>query len=331
MQGFNSIKNVQLNNLKYPFAISFNITQKCNLKCLHCYNNSGEENKSIKELSDEELIYIANQIAQINPKSVCICGGEPLVRKDILKEIIKILSESCGQVNMVSNGYLLNESLAKELKECGLNLIQFSLDGANSFQHDSFRGKLGSFNKVIEAIKISVKNNLAVAISYVPNKINHISILDLIDLCGKLKVQYFRSMPLIPMGRGSLIENLLLDSNEYIALQQKLEYARSKYLGIIDIEWGDPMDHLYRMPFNASQDIKTYSVEIRSDGKIVLTTYLPIVIGDLLEKNLKEYWNEGIKDIWKNEEVLELISGIENIYDFNRIYGESEDIFINNI
>lgn len=61
-----------LSKLTGPIMISLDITQKCNLKCVHCFNNSGSSVSD--ELSDKEIIDVANQIAELHPHNVCLCG-----------------------------------------------------------------------------------------------------------------------------------------------------------------------------------------------------------------------------------------------------------------
>ena len=82
-------KDLKYINSSGPLFFMFDITYACNFKCLHCYNNSGCKNSD--ELTNEEIIDIAHQIAEVHPESVCLCGGEPMTRKNIF-DIVKVLS-----------------------------------------------------------------------------------------------------------------------------------------------------------------------------------------------------------------------------------------------
>lgn len=303
-------------NINGPSTIAFTITNRCNLRCLHCFNNSGEG--LYDELKDAQLIDIANQIAELKPIVVCLCGGEPIVRGKVVYDIIKILKKSCGMVNIVSNGYKVNENVLLKLKEAGIDLIQFSVDGYSAIQHDNFRARSGAFENVLNAIKKSKEIGLKVAVSCVPNKLNINNIEDVVKLCSALGVDSFRMMPFIPMGRGSSTEDLLISPTEYIVMQQKLEHFKTKKS--MHVEWGDPIDHLYRMPKNGVLGYNTYSIEIRFDGKITPSSYLPLVVGNLTEKKLKDYWNNGLSTVWTNKEVIKYASKIKNIYDFDNFY-----------
>lgn len=116
--------------------INIDITRKCTLKCRHCYNHSGEMNND--ELASDELFRIMNDLASTRPDNFCICGGEPLLKKEIIFRFIdhqkKINSEM--NIGMVTNGELLTESIGEKLIYYGLNNIQFSIDGATENSHD---------------------------------------------------------------------------------------------------------------------------------------------------------------------------------------------------
>ena len=141
------------NIVKGPLTASFEITNKCMLRCLHCYNRSGND-LSRNELSDVEILDITNQLADIGLFSFCFCGGEPLTRFDLIIKMCSILKDNCNNLNMVTNGYLMDEQKAIKLKEAGLDLIQISIDGSNAKTHNHMRAVDGAFEKAINAINI---------------------------------------------------------------------------------------------------------------------------------------------------------------------------------
>ena len=298
-----------------PKFFSLDVTGACNFKCLHCFNNSGE--KMEDELTDEEIIDIAHQIAEFKPEVVCLCGGETMMRGNIV-DIVKILVPHVTAVNMVSNGSLFNEEKLIKLKEAGLSTLQISLDGVNEMQHDTFRGVIGSFNKAVESIKLAQKVEFNTLLSFVPNKLNHATFDEYVDFCLGLGVSSVRIMPLIPMGRGSKIDSLLLSPEDYCNLQLKILNYQEKLRGTKQqVEWGDPLDHYMRLPKNTKNGYKSLTYEIKPNGNITVSTYLPIVVGNVRKHSLREYWDNGYADIWSNKQVLDYISRIENLYDIN--------------
>lgn len=312
---------VSLQEMSGPFSVAFTVTNKCNYRCRHCYNNSGED--IYDELSDDELMNVAEQICEVHPTSVCLCGGEPLTRGEILYKIIKKLSQNCGIVNLVTNGYLINESVLKRLKENGINTIQVSLDGNTPFLHENMRLIPGAYEKAVAAIKLAVEYGFKVAVSFCPNKINIYAVEDTCRLVKDLGANEFRLMPLILMGRGKQMINLRPSADEYMWLQQTIIMLQKKYQSTnFNVSWGDPLDHIYRMPENYKNDMNTYSVEIRSDGKLSLSTYLPIVLGDLKKHSLKEYWLAGYNNIWGEKKIQKCI---KNLYSTNQFRNYSPE------
>lgn len=310
-------KDLKYINSSGPLFFMFDITYACNFKCLHCYNNSGCKNSD--ELTNEEIIDIAHQIAEVHPESVCLCGGEPMTRKNIF-DIVKVLSPNVGAVNMVSNGSLLNKDNIRELKRSGISSIQISVDGINSMQHDTFRGYVGAFDKAINAIKMISEQGIDVMVSCIPNKMNYKSLPELFTMMHSLGVSSVRFMPLIPIGRGSAIDPLLLNSNEYAELQYYIDMYKPEYANIgMMIEWGDPLDHMYRLSNNEVMGYKNFQAHIKANGDLAVSAYLPFICGNLRKHSLKEYWKAGYDRIWYHPQYQKYRDMIESIYDINTI------------
>ena len=271
-----------------------------------------------RELTDDRLINIARQISELKPMNVCLCGGEPLIRGKVIYDIIKELASNCGIVNIVSNGYLLTEGVLLDLKNAGINTIQVSLDGNNTFLHENMRLISGAFKKAIEAIRRASEKGFKVAVSFCPNKLNIYKIEETCKLVKELGANDFRVMPLILMGRGKSMVNMKPSPDEYLWLQQKISKLKDLYQDEdFVISWGDPLDHLTRMPENNKNSMNTYSVEIRSDGKLLLCNYLPIVVGDLNKHSLKDYWHAGYNNIWGNNKLQPYISNLYSTEQFS--------------
>lgn len=317
------IQKLRYRNTSGPLFFMLDVTSACNFRCLHCYNSSGVKNND--DLTNEELVDVAKQIAALHPESVCLCGGEPMLRQNLC-EIIQIVSPHVGAVNMVSNGYLMNEKNLIEIKAAGISAIQISVDGINEIQHDTFRGHIGAFKHAIEAIKTIHKLGIDVLVSCTPNKLNYRNFPDFLNMMCDLGVSSVRVMPLIPIGRGSKIDTLLLDSDEYAELQLTLESSKREYATRgMTIEWGDPMDHLYRLPNNERFGFKNFQYHVKSNGDIAISAYLPLIVGNVRKHSLKEYWENGYDTIWYNKEYIKYRDMIENIYDINDV----QNIIIN--
>ena len=103
--------------------LAFNITEKCNLKCPHCF---AEDNRS--EMNTEECKEVLRQAKTNNCVRVILCGKEPLMRKDIF-EILNYIQELGMDVELMTNGALITEPVLRQLKDAGVLRVQISLDG----------------------------------------------------------------------------------------------------------------------------------------------------------------------------------------------------------
>ena len=298
-----------------PIMVSFDTTQRCNLRCVHCFNNSGDQAPNA-DLPREQRLDIARQIAEMHPFNVCMCGGESLCCSDLF-DIMDILRPHVGKLSMVSNGFILTPDMACRLVEHGLDLAQISIDGANAWQHDSFRGVQGSFDRAVAAVRNLMAAGISsVDVSMVPNRLNWQSLPEYAAMCRDLGVHQIRLMPFLPSGRGrSVGRNLMLNEEQYFQFCRSLERLDAQYGGRPAFQWGDPIDHMRRMPFNASLGLHSYSMEIKANGDLSLSTYLPVLVGSCTHHTLREYWDGGYNRLWANEKLTCYTDQIRNIYD----------------
>lgn len=135
--------------MENPFTAVWEITMGCNMHCGHCGSSCKEVLSD--ELSTEEAYKFIDMCAELNLRWITISGGEPTTRKD-LPLIIKKLRDARITVNIITNGWLLNEELIQKLKESGVSKIAISLDGPQNV-HDEIRRE-GSFARAQKAFKI---------------------------------------------------------------------------------------------------------------------------------------------------------------------------------
>jgi len=307
-----------------PLMISLDVTYKCNYRCLHCFNGSGE-NALADELTDEELRSVFQMIGRIQPTVVCFCGGEPTLRSDILMEGCKIISKlTCGNttVNMVTNGSNISMNLAKRIKEAGFSVVQVSLDGAQKDSHEWLRNKEGSFESAISAITTLRQAGVEVGVAFTPNLKNLSEFEAAAQLCVELGVHEFRIQPLMPLGRA--IQNLkeyMPSYRDYSMLSRKLQKMKYENLnGKTLFDWGDPVDHVLR--FSSERFSFNPMIGINAYGGIYISPYIPVTFGNIKRHSLSDYWNSGLSDAWSLPFVQELSA---KVYDIATLDLKSDD------
>lgn len=323
--------------IKAPHQISFDITNKCNLRCLHCFNNSGENDVINDELTDEEVMEFITSITPLQLYNICFCGGEPLLRKELLYKCIKKLKESGTHCSMVTNAILVQKEVLYELEKCGLDAIQFSLDGLRT-SHDRLRNKEGVFKQVIQAIEIVLEEtNIHLSIAFTPTAFN---VDDFEEICELLINRFERShrkqsndyielrlQPLMLLGRARKHHDIEPSDLQYRKLVQMIEERKTiKYSKCLDIKWGDPIDHLLR--FREPNNFMDQSI-IHANGDIVVSAYIPLVVGNIRKHSLVEYWEHGLNKVWTKNVVQYLVSQMQSISDMEKVTLTVADINTN--
>lgn len=298
---------------KHPLQIiSWEATRRCNLNCLHCGSPS-EEVELQEELTTDEVIGAFYQIAEDFDMSqfrhINITGGEPFVRKDLLKILSEISKNpSYRNIDIQTNGVVLarNPDLFSQLKQYGVTGIGVSIDGLQE-THDKFRGRKGSYDLAYQAAKTAVENGLTVTVSTVANSTNVQEIPQLYELVKEeINPRIYRVMTLDPIGRAS-DEKLMLSpeqTQEVIGFLLK-EYTSncSEYHNpqttMVELGcggWlGGDLEGLVR-PFIFHCVAGINNLGILYDGKIAACSNIPREFG--FEGDLRK---DRIKDVWDNQ------------------------------
>lgn len=123
------------------------ITSRCNLRCKHCYNESGELKT---EFTLDQIKNIIEDIPHKESAAFTISGGEPLLHPHFWDILDLVLHNNFARVLVITNGTLIDESAAKKFAERNCS-IQVSINGFTATQHDQLCGT-GNFNRTMSGI-----------------------------------------------------------------------------------------------------------------------------------------------------------------------------------
>lgn len=188
---------------KKPVVV-WNMTQRCNLKCVHCYAHAVDP-KGTDPISTEQAKVMIDDLAAYGAPVMLFSGGEPLVREDLV-ELAKYATSKGMRAVISTNGTLITKRKAKELKEVGLSYVGISLDGSEPV-HDAFRKVTGCYKKALEGVANCQAEGLKVGLRFTINKRNAGEIPHLFDLIEKLDVPRICFYHLVYSGRGSELIN----------------------------------------------------------------------------------------------------------------------------
>lgn len=195
------IEDAALNSFKggRPSEIIWNITNRCNLLCEHCYVGADDTAKS-RQLTDEESMRLVRQMGEIGLPLLFITGGEPMLRPNFW-EILAEARQAGIKVTISTNATLIGREEAKRLKANGVDFIAVSLYGPEEF-HDNMVKVKGTHARVIDAVKILREEGVGVCIKTTVNQATWPHIYDTIETAKQLGAGLVYPCDLITAGRS---------------------------------------------------------------------------------------------------------------------------------
>ncbi len=192
---------LQFSRDKRPVVV-WNVTRRCNLKCVHCYSNS----QSIKysgELSTEEGKKLISDLADFGCPVILFSGGEPLMRED-LPELVQFAADKGIRAVISTNGTLISEQKAAVFAGIGLSYMGVSLDGIGEI-HDSFRGVKGAFDAAVRGIRNCQEAGIKVGVRFTITGKNSAEIPPIFDFIEGNNIPRACFYHLVYSGRGSTL------------------------------------------------------------------------------------------------------------------------------
>lgn len=176
------------------------VTDRCNFRCVYCMPPEGIPSVSHDEiLRYEELLRLIRLFAELGIKHVRLTGGEPTVRRGL----VKLIREICGMpgiesVSMTTNGLLL-PAMLDDLKDAGLSSVNISIDTLKEERFDEITRTQGNLPKVLEAIRLSEEAGLSTKVNCVAMRgVNDDELPDIASLAKDLDigVRFIEYMPI---------------------------------------------------------------------------------------------------------------------------------------
>lgn len=181
-------------------VIVWNMTRRCNLKCVHCYARAVDVHGK-DEIDTASAKRMIDDLAAYGVPVMLFSGGEPLVRGDLV-ELAAYAVEKGMRAVISTNGTLITPQKAAELKKVGLSYVGISLDGLEE-AHDRFRGKKGSFAKALEGVENCQAEGLKVGLRFTINKRNAGEIPGIFNILRDMEIPRACFYHLVYSGRGS--------------------------------------------------------------------------------------------------------------------------------
>lgn len=284
-------------NLSLPLSIQIEITESCNLKCPFCYNNSGLVKKT--NLPMEKWKRFLLDLMELGGVFQCaFSGGEPLLYKNEIFELMDMLHNDHTGLMLITNGYYLDKCFIERIQNFNWYWIQISIDSYNSTIHDQLRGITGSFDKAVAAVKLLKKYGLPVAISSVICSLNIMNIVGIVKLAFELGVELVLFSPVLPIGRTASNTQLQLDSSQKELYNETINYLTAEYSSKLLIRSALP----YEEQLSTIGLAPPFGLLVRPNGDVKIDCLSQKVIGNVFKTHIGDLWKQIIKEErWKNE------------------------------
>jgi radical SAM protein len=293
-----------------PFIAIWEVTQACDLACVHCRASAQPERHPL-ELSTEEGKQLIDQIAALEVPVFVLTGGDPIKRPDLF-ELIGHARKVGVRVSLTPSATpLLTRDVVFRLKEAGLARLAVSMDGACAATHDAFRGLSGSFARTLDAVRWANEAGLPVQINTTFSRRNIGEIDAIVALMESLRITLWSVFFLVPTGRGKLNDLLSADEFEQVfarihdlsktagfdiktteaqhyrryALQQRVAERKAGLASNAPIRVEDAIGRAPR----GLNDGKGF-VFISHKGEVFPSGFLPLSAGSIREQSLAEIY-----------------------------------------
>lgn len=263
---------------KVPFSVVFETTNRCNLRCLHCY----QETTRGEELTAREIKSILDSLQQSGTLKLTLTGGEPTLREDF-SEIFFSCHQKGFAVTLFTNATHLPAGVKKAMIRNPPFVVETSLYGTSSKTHDSITQSDGSFDLSLQNIRWMVQKAIRVIVKTVVLTLNVHEIRGLYGLCKGLGVEFqpsFRVFPSRDSHRSP--ERLRLKAKE-------IETFLGRERDLLNRNWMDQEPFAKEFICNAGRE----ACCISASGKLYPCVALPWECGDLKENSFAEIWSQS--------------------------------------
>ena len=265
------------------------MTKKCPLKCLHCFNDSGESLE--KEMTKEEFLEVFKKLEYMGISRVFVTGGEPTSRKDFI-EILSEISKRFKAIIVASNGFYFSEEFVLWCKEFRNVVWQISMDGTEE-THNHIRGIDDAFKRTENAIRLLVKHHIPVVISFTIMPINDHEIEDIIKYGKEVGATQVLFGKILNIGRAANRDwdysNEALSNLDERLLQLKEQYESDRFF----IGQSEDNGLKERTAHNSNCGAGHVIVCIKPNGDVTPCANFDFRMGNLLRDDIDEIFSSN--------------------------------------
>jgi len=267
----------------------------CNFHCAHCCEEpymsrdlkkrTGAIDPRI-QMNLEDYAELSRQADEYGLFRFVLTGGEALLDKN-LDKLVEALDPMKHLIILDTNGWTFDEDKAKWFAGLGGYKAQISLDSMIEQEHDEFRGKKGSYKRVIRALDAAKKANLELLIStcIVKDRVFSEEFMSMCQYCKDNDIPLYVTLAK-PVGTAR--EQATWVCTKKDVDQLKLLEDRYNVFTHMSPSYGQPGRCITVKGINT----------VNHDGEIVPCPYMDLSIGNVTKEPLSVILDRGMKNSW---------------------------------
>lgn len=287
-----------------PLFIAWQLTNRCQGRCISCCEESGPDKAWRDELTRDEALRLARAIVDAGVPYVAFGGGEPL-GVPFCWEIFEVLAQGGVRVKLETDGSRIDEAAADRLAALSVDCIQISLDGATAGTHERMRPG-SSFGAALAAVERLVARGQPPQWVFVPGRINLHEIVAAYECAARAGCSAFVTGPMMRIGRAAMRwDEIACGEAEWQRAAESLR-ERAKVMG------AGPALAIYPWDIVTEMQRRLESPQamllVVPNGMVKLLNALPFAPADLRRQSIGQAW-DAYRAAWRAPQVREFIAG----------------------
>lgn len=304
-----------------PRTCVMEITFQCNMRCLHCASDVNSGWARGPELTLAEIKTVIDDLAALGCEHLTLSGGEALLRPD-WSDIAKSARGLGLEVSMISNGFVINADVAREIREAGVWLVALSLDGLEP-THDFMRDTPGAFPRVLAAACALDQEGIPFNLITTVTKANLNELPDIEDVVVGLNAHRWLVQLGAPIGRLGGHPDLMIAPEDLPGIADFLVEAKRR--NRVHVRVGDSIGYYSHheptlryepdrkgLDFALGCSAGCLNVGIESNGNVKGCLSLQsdkFVEGNVREESLATIWNKPGNFAYNREFTMDMLDG----------------------
>lgn len=281
----------------YLWSTAWELTYRCNEKCLHCYNpgaahdHSEKSRRGTQELKDGEWQTLLEELKDLGVFRLALTGGEVLERTDFF-DILKYAKCLGFSVTVLTNGLAIDAPTAKKLAEQWPHRVEMSVYSHDAERHDAVTGVSGSFVATIKAAELLIGMGQSVTLKMVIMDVTFDDVASFKTLADNLGCEGLVDATISVGNDGSHDTYKNLRVNAYRLIKSALDPKHPTFCGTKD----EPNNRFKNIDLNAKPCGAGHAtLAVSPEGNVYPCIAFPKFLGSVREGGIKSIWNDSQK------------------------------------